>query len=136
MYVLIRIICKISFCLIKSSYTERKKVQKSFLKEVNFYFFFRFPRQFCYKIQSQVLWMLHWRFVCLKYKGKFCASYTAEIHLLEIERQILWLLEIHLFEFKVVFCHLWLQSSTFWTKKNVFYELWLAQRNFLAICNY
>ena len=31
-------------------------------------------------------------FVCLKYKDKFCDSHTAGIHLLEILRQILWLL--------------------------------------------
>ena len=31
-------------------------------------------------------------FFCLKYKGKFCNSYTAEFHMLEILRQILWLL--------------------------------------------
>ena len=31
-------------------------------------------------------------FVCLKYKGKFCDLYTAEFHMLEIVRQILWLL--------------------------------------------
>ena len=40
------------------------------------------------------------------YMVKFCASYTAGIHLFEIERRILWLLKIHLLEFKVVFCHL------------------------------
>ena len=49
-----------------------------------------------------------WRFEFSE--DKFCASYTAQIQLFEIERQILWLLEIHLFKFKVVFCHLWLQS--------------------------
>ena len=31
-------------------------------------------------------------FLCLKFKGKFCDVYTEEIHLLEILRQILWLL--------------------------------------------
>ena len=44
--------------------------------------------------------------ICTYSEGKFCASYTADIHLFEIERQILWLFEIHLFEFEVVFCHL------------------------------
>ena len=70
--------------------------------------------QFCYQIQSQVLWLLH---ICL----------------FEIQGQILWLIhcrdsfaqntkansvtvtsEIHLLEcLKVAFCHLWLQSLMF-----------------------
>ena len=70
--------------------------------------------QFCYQIQSQVLWLLH---ICL----------------FEIQGQILWLIhcrdsfaqntkansvtvtsEIHLLEcLKVAFCHLWLQSLIF-----------------------
>ena len=39
----------------------------------------------------------------MKYKGKFCGLYTAEIQLFEIQRQTLTVTpEIHLFEFKVI----------------------------------
>ena len=46
----------------------------------------KFKVKFC-NCHTCFLWL-----VCLKYKGKFCDSYTAEIHLFEIIRQILWLL--------------------------------------------
>ena len=48
-----------------------------------------FSDSFVIKYKVKFCGLLH---VCLKYKGKFCNSYTAEIHLLEILRQILWLL--------------------------------------------
>ena len=133
MYVLLKSIYTIIFCLIKSSYTERKEVKKNFLKEVDFSYFLRCLWQFCYRIQSQVLWLL--RFVCLKYKEKPCDSYTIEIHLFEIQRQILGhqificsnlKLYFAIFDYKV----------KLYEQKIVFYELWLAQRNFLPVCNY
>ena len=69
-------------------------------------------------------------FFCLKYKSKFCNSYTAEFHMLEILRQILWLLHQRficlnvwklyyaIFDFKVKFLN-----------KKLWYK-------FLAICDY
>ena len=43
--------------------------------------------------------------------------------------------EINLFEIKVVFCHLWLQSWTFWTRHCL---LWIVfgSKSFLAISSY
>ena len=74
MYVLIKSIYTISFCLIKISYTERKQVQKNFFTKSSS---ITVTLKTClFEIQGQILWL----------------SYTAEIHLFEILRQILWLL--------------------------------------------
>ena len=69
-------------------------------------------------------------FVCSKCKGKICDSYTAEIHLLQILRQILWLLHQRfismnvwklysaIFEYKVKFLNKKLCSLNFgWLKE-------------------
>ena len=77
-------------------------------------------------------------FACLKYKGKFCYSYIVEIHLLEILRQILWLLHQ-----RFICLNVWKLYSTIFdynvkllNKKILFHELWLAQRNLLVIYDY
>ena len=64
-------------------------------------------------------------FVCLKYKGEFCDSYTAEIHLLEILRQILWLLHQRFICLKFESCILpfLITKLNFWTKNFV---LWIV----------
>ena len=70
--------------LLKSSYAERKQV-------CWFLIIFEMLSDSSV-IKYKVKFLDCYKFVCLKYKDKFCDSYTAEIHLFEILRQILWLL--------------------------------------------
>ena len=53
-------------------------------------------------IKYKVKFCVCYTFVCLKYKGTFCDSYTVKIHLLEILRQILWLLHQRFICFNVI----------------------------------
>ena len=82
------IVYTVSFCLIKSSYTERKQMQKTFVKQVDFWYFLRCLSQFCYKTQSQFLS----RDLFLWNTKEKSVTTTPEIRFVKIKRQILWLL--------------------------------------------
>ena len=71
-----------------------KKNNKSFVKSVDSYYFLGVPDSFV-----------------TKSKVNFCDCYTRDLFVLGTKTNSVTLTpEIHLFEFKVVFCHLWLQS--------------------------
>ena len=82
------IVYTVSFCLIKSSYTERKQMQKTFVKQVDFWYFLRCLSQFCYKTQSQFLS----RDLFLWNTKEKSVTTTPETRFVKIKRQILWLL--------------------------------------------
>ena len=67
--------------LLKSSFTERKQVSWFLI------FFKMFSESFVIKYKVKIYDC--YTFFCLKYKSKFCNSYTAEFHMLQILRKIL-----------------------------------------------
>ena len=116
MYVIIKSIYihiqKISFYLIKSTYTERKQLSWFVI------FFEMFSDSFV--IKYNVRFCDCYTFVCLKYKGKFRESYTAEMWLLH-QRFIcsnFWKLYSGIFDYKVKFLKKkWCSMNCGWLKE-------------------
>ena len=126
------IVYTVSFCLIKSSYTERKQMQKTFVKQVDFWYFLRCLSQFCYKTQIQFLS----RYLFVWNTKANSVTTTPDIHFFKIQRQILWLLH------QRFICLIWIYILPSLIKKllsiqNIeFYEFCFTQINFLVIFNY
>ena len=109
--------------LLKSSYTERKQVSWFLIR------FEMFSESFV--IKYKVKMYDSYIFFCLKSEGKFCNSYTAEFHMLEIARQILywytrdsfaWIFESCILPFLITKLNFWEKNcyTNFWQYVTIF----------------